>query len=325
MFPVRNVRGRATRSKGVRNTQLSVGLFVSVALALFLALTIWLSGRQGGEATTHYSMYFRSDVSGLMMGGPVYYLGVEVGQVTRMEIIPGDPMSVRVDIEVLERTPIDTGTSASLAYQGITGVAVINLFGDPGMNLPLKTPPGQDYPVIEVRDAGLAALLSGAPGLLEKLDRLLDQAGQLVGEDNQARLSSTLQNIETLTAALKDQEQAIAELPGTLNSALVEIRDTLGELKDAASEARPGLSESVRNLEQMSADLARLTRRLDAWTDENGEDMQHFLDNGLGQVPELVADARAVLREAEKLLRELRDTPSSLLYREADDAVELEK
>lgn len=309
----------------MRNTQLAVGTFVSAALILFVATTLWLSGRQGGEAVERYSLYFQNDVSGLMMGGPVFYLGVEVGQVTRMDIIPGDPIRVRVDIEVLASTPIDTGTSASLAYQGITGVAVINLYGDPGMNLPLKTPPGEDFPVIEVRDAGLAALLSDAPGLVEKLNRLLDQAGRMVGEDNQGRIAVTLQNIEALTGALREQQESFAELPATLNQTMSEIQVTLAELRDAASEVRPGLAESMQNLEQMSADLARLTGRLDAWSDENGEDMQHFLDNGLGQVPDLVADARAVMREAEKLIRELRENPSSLVYKPQDEAVELQE
>lgn len=309
----------------MRNTQLAVGTFVSAALILFVAITIWLSGRQGGEAVEQYSLYFQDDVSGLMMGGPVYYLGVEVGNVTRMDIIPGDPMRVRVDIEVLASTPIDTGTSASLAYQGITGVAVINLFGDPGMNLPLKTPPGEDYPVIEVRDAGLAALLSDAPGIIERINLLLDQASGLVTPENQARVSGTLENIESLTAALKNQERALADLPLGLNETLTEIRAAVAELKAAAAEVRPGMSATVQHVEQISASMESLTSRLDAWTEDNGEDMQHFLDNGLGQVPDLVADARAVLREADKLIRELRENPSSLVYKPKDEAVELQE
>lgn len=309
----------------MRNTQLAVGTFVSAALILFVAITIWLSGRQGGEAVEQYSLYFQDDVSGLMMGGPVYYLGVEVGNVTRMDIVPGDPMRVRVDIEVLASTPIDTGTSASLAYQGITGVAVINLFGDPGMNLPLKTPPGEDYPVIEVRDAGLAALLSDAPGIIERINLLLDQASGLVTPENQARVSGTLENIESLTAALKNQERALADLPLGLNETLTEIRAAVAELKAAAAEVRPGMSATVQHVEQISASMESLTSRLDAWTEDNGEDMQHFLDNGLGQVPDLVADARAVLREADKLIRELRENPSSLVYKPQDEAVELQE
>jgi phospholipid/cholesterol/gamma-HCH transport system substrate-binding protein len=308
----------------VRNTQLIVGLFVSLALLLFVTVTLWLSGRQGGEATESYTMYFENDVSGLMLGGPVFYLGVEVGKVTRMDIIAGDPMRVRVDIEVLASTPVDTGTSASLAFQGITGVAVINLYGEPGMNLPLKAPPGEDYPVIAVRDAGLAALLSDAPGLVEKLNRLLDQAGRLVSEDNQGRISTTLENIEALSTRLREQDKALAELPASLHNTMSEIQSTLAELRNVATDLRPGLSDSMTNLEQMTADLAKMTGRLDEWTDENGEDMQHFLDNGLGQVPDLVADARRVLREAEKLVRELRDNPSMLIYRQAEDAVELD-
>jgi phospholipid/cholesterol/gamma-HCH transport system substrate-binding protein len=309
----------------VRYSHLTVGFFVSLALALLVVASIWVSGGRGSEPMERYSLYFESDVSGLSMGGPVYYLGVEVGNVTRMEIIPGDPMRVRVDIRVLATTPVDTGTSASLAYQGLTGVAVINLVGDPGMNLPLKAPPGEDYPVIEVRDAGLAALLSNAPGLLEKLDHLLDQAGRMVGEDQQALVNGTLQNIESLTAALRNQEQAFANLPATLNQTLSEIRNVLSELRETTSAVRPGLAESMRNLEQMSASLARLTGRLDAWADENGSDMENFLDDGLGQVPELVADARKVLREAEKLLREVRDNPSRLIHKPAEDPVELER
>jgi phospholipid/cholesterol/gamma-HCH transport system substrate-binding protein len=309
----------------VRNTNLTVGLFVSVALAIFVVVTIWLSGRHGSEPTTNYSMFFYKDVSGLMLGGPVFYLGVEVGNVTRMEIIPGDPMSVRIDIEVLESTPIDTGTSASLAFQGITGVAVINLVGDPGMNLPLKTPPGLDYPVIEVRDSGLAALLSGAPRIIDKINALLDKAGRLIGGDNQSLVTGTLQNIESITRALQTKEESFASLPDSLSSTLNEVQQTLSELQDATRDARPGLAATMQNIEQMSERLASLTGRLDAWAGENSSDMNEFLNNGLGQVPELVSDARDALREMEKLLREIRDDPSSLLYRTADDAVKTEE
>jgi phospholipid/cholesterol/gamma-HCH transport system substrate-binding protein len=305
----------------MRNSNLAVGIFVSIAVLLLVSVTIWLSGRQGNEPTTFYSMFFKKDVSGLMLGGPVYYLGVEVGNVTRMEIIQGNPMSVRIDIEVLDSTPIDTGTSASLAYQGITGVAVINLTGDPGMNLPLKTPPGLDYPVIEVRDSGLAALLSGAPRIMDKINALLDEAASMIGTDNQQLISGTLNNIESLTRALKSEEEAFATLPANLASTLGEVQMTLGELRDVAGDIKPELAATMQNVEQMSARLANLTGRLDDWTESNSQDMNHFLDNGLGQVPELVSDARDALREMEKLLKAIREDPSSLVYKPADNSV----
>ena len=307
------------------NRQLIVGLFVSTAVAVFIAVTLWLSGRQGGEPLANFSMFFYKDVSGLMLGGPVFYLGVEVGNVTRMQIIPGDPMSVQIDIEVLESTPVDTGTSASLSYQGITGVAVINLFGDPGMNLPLKTPPGMEYPVIEVRDSGLAALLSGAPRMMDKINALLDEAAELIGGKNQQLLTGTLENIESLTSALQSRQEAFASMPEILESTSQEIKITLAELRDVTTGIKPPLTATLQNLEKMSGRLASLTGRLDEWTVDNGEDMDDFLNNGLGQVPELVSDARDTLREMEKLLQEIRENPSSLVHEPADESINIEQ
>jgi len=309
----------------VRNVQLTVGLFVSLALVVFIALTLWLSGRQGSEARTSYSMYFYKDVSGLSLGGPVYYLGVEVGNVTRMDIVPGNPMSIRIDVNVLESTPVDTGTSASLAYQGITGVAVINLVGAPGMNLPLKAPPGFEYPVIEVRDMGLAALLSGAPMIMNKLNALLDEAGRLIGEENQELVNGTLKNINSLSEILQTEEGAFANLPGDLSETLKEAQSALSELRSMTDDIKPGINATMRNMEEISERMNSLTGRLDQWTAENSADMDDFLNNGLGQVPDLVSDARDALREMEKLMKEIRENPSSLVYKPADDSIRVEQ
>jgi len=307
----------------VLSNHLKVGIVVSAALAFFVVFSIWLSGKQGGEDSENYSMFFHKDVSGLMLGGPVFYLGVEVGNVTLMDIIPGDPMSVRIDIEVAGSTPIDTGTSASLAFQGITGVAVINLTGDPGMNLPLKTPPGMDYPVIEVRDSGLLALLTGAPLIMEKVNVLLDDASRLMGGNNPDLVRGTLQNLESFSAALKDKQQSFAALPESLLATLQDVQATLLELKNVAVDVRPGLNETMDNLEQASARMASLISRMDDWAGSNSKDMDEFLNNGLGQVPELVSDARDALREMEKLLRDIREDPSILLYKPTDDSVKI--
>jgi phospholipid/cholesterol/gamma-HCH transport system substrate-binding protein len=299
----------------VNNRNFVVGIFVSSALAALVVLSLWLSGRHGNTDTTTYSMYFERDVTGLMLGGPVFYLGVEVGNVTRTEIIPGDPMTVRVDIAVLSSTPIDTGTWASLFYQGITGVAVINLYGDPGMNLPLKTPPGLEHPVINVRDAGLAAVLADAPAIMAKLDDLLERAATLLGGENRALITETLGNLEALTASLADKEEAFARLPGEINTTLAEFRQSLVLLQDTVGEMRPGISATLDNLSAASASLAAATDRLEQWTVEHDEEIGAFAEGGLGQVPALVTDTRAALRELEKLMRSLREDPSRLIYR----------
>jgi phospholipid/cholesterol/gamma-HCH transport system substrate-binding protein len=305
----------------VNNRNFTVGLFVSFGLIALVTFTLWLSGGRGAAASVTYSLFFERDVSGLMLGGPVFYLGVEVGNVQTMKIIPGDPMAVRVDIDVLESTPVDTGTWASLYYQGITGVAVITLSGDPGMNLPLKTPPGFEYPVIEVRDSGLAAVLADAPGIMQKIDLLLEKANGLVSDENRTLVTETLSNLETLSGALAENEASFAGMPQSINATLSDVSNTLNELQKAVAEVRPGLGVTVDNLARATDDLARMVARLDAWTVDNANGMEGFMSEGLGQVPGLIDDTRTTLREVEKLMRSLREDPSQLIYRpvEQDD------
>jgi phospholipid/cholesterol/gamma-HCH transport system substrate-binding protein len=308
----------------VGNRNFVVGMFVTFAVAALVVVTLWLSGQRGNQETVTYSLYFERDVSGLMLGGPVYYLGVEVGNVTRTEIVAGDPISIRVDIEVLASTPIDTGTWASLYYQGITGVAVINLSGDPGMNLPLKRAPDQEFPVIEVRDAGLAAVLADAPIIMQKLDKLLDRAAGMMGEKNSKLVSDTLSNLETLSGSLAEKDEVFTELPGKINAALAEFESSLKLVQSTIGEMRPGIRNTLDQLAQASHSLAEVTDRLDQWTTANGGDVEDFLGGGLGQVSELVTDTRAALRELEKLLQSLREDPSRLIYRPADPAKDSE-
>ena len=165
------------------NYNFVVGLFVSIAIALFVGFVLWLTGRSGAEDLTRYSMLFERDVSGLAIGGPVKFMGVNIGSVINMEIMRDDDILIRVDIEILRDTPVDAGTFASLALQGITGVAVVNLDSDSGPHKPLELTPGLAYPVIPVRDVGFAALMSSAPQLMDRLDRLLGQANLLLGEE----------------------------------------------------------------------------------------------------------------------------------------------
>ena len=297
------------------NRNFIVGVFVSVSLAVILIMTLWLSGGRGAKERASYSMFFSRDVGGLMLGGPVFYLGVEVGNVSRMQIIPGDPMRVRVDIEVLESTPIDTGTHASLLYRGITGVTVINLAGDRGMNLPLKRPPDQQFPVIEVRDSGLAAMLADAPSVIHKLDQLLSSANELFGEDNRAAVAETLDNLSRVSGALAGRERDFAELPTVIRDTLLEVQTGVSELLATVETLRPGLDQTVDHLAQATGKLSDAATRLDQWMANSDGAMQEFMGDGLGQVPALISETRETLREIEKLVRSLREDPSRLIYR----------
>jgi len=309
----------------MNNRNFSVGLFVAVALAAFVGATLWLTGKQGSEPTVSYSMFYEKDVGGLMLGGPVFYMGVEVGTVTAMKIIPGNPMRVRVDAKVLKSAPINSGTYASLALQGITGVAVIKLNADPGMHEPLQKGQDSKFPVIEVRDTGFSALLAMAPAIVDRLDSVLLQINDILGEENRVFVSSMLSDLASVSKTLAEEKGFISELPVLLKQTIAELNSSIRRIKSMAENLEPGLVITIENLEQATAKLAIMSARMEDWTAVNDNEMNAFMKDGLGEFPGLVSDAHATLREIEKLVKDLREDPSRLIYKPNEDTVKVEQ
>ena len=325
MFHVRKGPVRQSQGYYMNNRNFSVGLFVAVALAAFVGTTLWLTGKQGTEPMVTYSMFYEKDVGGLMLGGPVFYLGVEVGTVTVMKIIPGNPMRVRVDAEVLKSAPINAGTYASLAFQGITGVAVIKLNAEPGLHEPLQKSQDSKFPVIEVRDTGFSALLAMAPAIVERLNSVLLQINEILGEENRAFVSGMLGDLASFSKTLAEEKEFISELPVLLKKTIEELNGSIVRIKSMADKLEPGLAATIENLEQATDKLAMMSARVEDWTAVNDTEMNAFMEDGLGQFPTLVSDARATLREIEKLVKDLREDPSQLIYKPNEDAVKVEQ
>ena len=291
--------------KGDRN--FTVGLFVSIAMASFIAFVIWLTGRTGTEEMSRYSVLFQRDVSGLAIGGPVKYMGMNIGSVVEMQLERGDKtMNVRVDIEILESTPVDSGTYASLAMQGITGVTVVNLSTEPGRHPPLETSPGHKYPVIPVRVLGLTAIMATMPEIMNKMDELLIRASDLFSEENQAAISGALGDVNQLTSALADIQAAV------------------GQMQTLVTQVQPQLDSTMTNIRASSENLARMTERVDSLLASHEQDMNRFLAEGLGEVPSLMNETRQALRQMEKLLAELKHDPSQMIHRPPAGAIDIE-
>lgn len=293
-------------------------------MATFIAFVVWLTGRTGVEELSRYSLMFHKDVSGLAVGGPVKYMGMNIGSVITMNLDRSDGIRIRVDIDVLESTPVDSGTWASLALQGITGVAVVNLATEPGAHPPLETLPGNDYPVIPVRIVGFSALMASAPEIMGKLNSLLTQAGEILGEENQGAIAGTLENIENLTDSLAQERQTIAAIPGNLNQTISDMQAAIRQLQDMLSQMQPGIHSMIENANQTAENLASLTNRLDTILRDHEDDVGQFLEEGLAEVPALMSEAQEALRDMEKLIQELKHDSSQLIYRQADNSVEIE-
>ena len=158
------------------------GLFIigfSIATALFF---VWLAG-SGHRDDVPYRIHFAESVSGLSLGDPVKYRGVDIGTVKAMALDPVDPRRVQVDVNLRKEAPIKTDTKATLKLKGITGVVFIELSGGSpeAGSLLASTAQGQ-IPEIPSEKSSLNAFLDQLPKVIEKFSAIEDQAKKVVTE-----------------------------------------------------------------------------------------------------------------------------------------------
>ncbi len=156
------------------------GLFI---LGLALAATvfaIWL-GSPGRHDDVLYRIHFAESVSGLAVGDPVKFRGVDAGTVKSIINDPDNAQLVQVDVRLRNETPVKTDTRASLAIKGITGVIYVELNGGAktAKTLLAVTPPGQ-LPEIPSEKSGLKAMLDELPKVVAKFSAIEDQTKKVV-------------------------------------------------------------------------------------------------------------------------------------------------
>ncbi len=308
---------------GERTSYVLIGAFVLAAVAVTVGSIIWIAGGRVTEALGDYTVEFARDVSGLSIGSPVRYLGVDVGEVTAMRLITDRGTRVAVDVSIAASTPIHEGTYASLAYQGITGVAYLSLAADSGDFAPLSAV-GGERPVIPARDVGLPALLAQSGDITAEIEILIEQLGELLGEENRASLGRALSNIADLSSALAAERETIAALPGRLAASLDELRATTDQVSVLVGRAEPDLLAAITQLNETTASAGRLSNRLEAWFSGNEEELDAFVAQSMRELPQLVAEARRSLRSIDTLLDTVRANPSQLIYQPQQNAVEVD-
>jgi phospholipid/cholesterol/gamma-HCH transport system substrate-binding protein len=307
-----------------RTSYVLVGAFVLAAVAVTVASIIWIAGGRATESLDFYTVEFNRDVSGLDLGSPVRYLGVDVGEVTAMNLITDRGTRVAIEVAIAASTPIHEGTYASLAYQGITGVAFISLAADAGEFAPLSAAAGDGYQVIPARDVGLPALLAQSGNITAEVEILLEQLSDLLGEGNRAAVGRSLSNIAALSDSLAGERETIAALPRRLAEGLDELKGTTDQISVLLDRAEPDLLAAIAQLDQTTASAARLSTQLEGWFDSNDEELDAFVADGLRELPRLVAETRRSLRGIDTLLASIRENPSQVIHRPQQNAVEVD-
>jgi phospholipid/cholesterol/gamma-HCH transport system substrate-binding protein len=158
------------------------GLFI-IVFALGLALFFVWVANAGHRDDVIYRIHFAESVSGMSLGDPVKFRGVDVGTVKAMALDPDDPRLVQVDVRLRKETPVKTDTKAVLKLKGITGVVFIELSGgDPAAPALIAATAEGHIPEIPSEKSNLATFLDELPKVVEKFGKLEDRASKVVSD-----------------------------------------------------------------------------------------------------------------------------------------------
>ena len=253
-----------------------VGLFVIGLGTAFLWGLFWLT--LGGETKIYdrYRVYFRESVAGLNPKATVRYRGVQVGQVEAIRLDPVNPDQVDVVLNIERGVPIRRDTIATLSTRGLTGVAAVELSGGGSQSPPLEKQPEQDLPVIQAGPSLVARLDDAFNNILTNVNTLSSRLDRLLGDENQAALTRTLQNVSVITGAVADHSASLGQTLAnveTFTGALAQRTERLGQALDQVTtglEKSGDLGGQIRaTLSDIRAGAQAVRRTADTFNDKH--------------------------------------------------------
>lgn len=292
----------------VTGTAIKLGAFALVLL-LFTATIIVVFGQVRFDRTTGYTAVF-SSVSGLREGQFVRASGVEVGKVSKVELID-DGQKVRVDFNVDRSLPLFDGTTAAIRYLNLIGDRYLALDrGDSDHRLPA----GGTIPIERTEPAlDLDALVGGFRPLFRALDpdKVNNIAESLITvfQGQGGTINDILDQTAQLTSTLADRDQAIGEVIRNLNTVLEttvrhqrEFDETVNNLEVLITGLRgraDPIAESTANISNAAGTLADVladNRPLLQSTIDSLDTIQQPLIDQKAELHELLVDMPAALK-----------------------------
>lgn len=287
---------------------LAAGLFTVLLGVVLLAALWWFS--DGREAQRSYLLETTGNVTGLNIEAQVRYRGLAAGKVSDIRIDPDDPRKLLVEIRVRGDIPLTRGTHASLAYQGVTGLAYVELRDRGEDPAPLEAPPGK-LPRLALNPGLMDQLSDTTLDTLQRLKGVADRINGFFSDENIARIEVVLKRTESAANGI---DRTFAEAPATLAAIravldqdnLARLSATLANLEQASQNATPAMAEFRTLMTRLQAMAERLDNATAAA--ENS-----VLDNTLPELNRLLKDLTVTSQRIGRLIEEVDAAPQMLL------------
>jgi phospholipid/cholesterol/gamma-HCH transport system substrate-binding protein len=213
---------------------------------------------------------------------------------------------------------------ATLEPQGITGVNYVQITaGTRSKRLLKRMVPAGEVPRIRSQSDMLSDLLAGGGNVLARAVEALDRVNRVLSEENIKRLGGMLDNVQALTAELRDRKSVIADAQRALQRA-DQAAQRIGELASSSNTVVNGegrrviakLDGAATEMEAAAKDLRTLMGRLEG-------PMGDFATTGLHQITSASASLQQAADSLDRILGEIQQSPAGLLTRPPAQEIEV--
>jgi paraquat-inducible protein B len=335
-----------------------IGGFVVGALALAAGAVLVFGS---GEVFRKYEravIFFQGSVGGLRVGAPVDFRGVQIGTVRDISIqydVRSGQSAIPVVIDIdptrvkavgrsedgdsgfpIERM-VERGLRAELRLQSfVTGQMAVQLNFHArneayrvGSNLPYPEIPTVPS-TFEQAQEFLTELAAQAPPLIGRLNHVLDQASDVLGQFGASApdARAALGDIAKFSKALGDSDQDIRNTLGALSkltadlgrlsqhadAATLEFGDTAKRLNRLLGESDGPIKTLLVQFNKVGAGLVQVTDQLNLILQDNREGLKDFSSSGLYDLTNLIRDTQDLVGNLNRTIDDLRRNPSQFLF-----------
>ncbi len=254
---------------------------VAGSFVIVLSIAVALIAMRFSGSNIQYNAYrvvTKESVSGLNPQSAVHFRGVNIGKVENIEFDPSNMREILIHILINENVILSKSVYAQLGYQGVTGLAYVQL-NDDGTDHE-QLPPHASIPM---RRSLLDEVTGYGQDLLSNVNQLILKMHQLLDDQNQAQVSKILQNIEKATRNFDDIAghlqpvlHSFTELTLESASLVKRLDQVLSEITlataranqkegifDSLSQSAQELAVTIPELQKISGSIARNSNNLD--------------------------------------------------------------
>jgi phospholipid/cholesterol/gamma-HCH transport system substrate-binding protein len=278
---------------------LMAGLFIIALLIAAVFIGVWLNRDQ--VEWVPYQIATKLSIPGLNPQAAVRYRGFDVGKVDEISFDPNTVGQILVHISVRPDTPITQSTFATLGYQGVTGIAYVQLDDDGSRPVKLHSS-RQQIARIEMRPSLFDQLQSRGLAILQQTEEVAKRINHLLEPGNQKAILAAFDNVSKAATEIETFPRQLQPTLARLPALTAQVQQALGSLNTLSKD----VSALTTGLQAPNGPLTSITN--------TAERLGSVADKLEHDTLPLANDARASIRAFNRTLDNFSERPQSVLF-----------